>query len=113
MQSKFPFAAAILIASLAAPANGQAEDLSVPVSFADLDLGQARDRGRLDARLERAAHRVCDTESPHAAAEQQRNIACRAGALASARQELAEAMARGVRQVSLVVRVGGSGKNGG
>ncbi|HEY1607212.1 MAG TPA: UrcA family protein [Allosphingosinicella sp.] len=113
MHNPVPFAAAILVASLAAPAYGQAEDMSVSVSLAGLDLGQARDRGRLDARLERAAHQVCDTESAHAAAEQQRNIACRAGALASARQDLADAMARGVRQVSLVVRAGAAGGNGG
>jgi len=48
---------------LAAPAHAhQDEAMSVDVKIADLDLGSASDRARLDRRIRQAAGQICGAE---------------------------------------------------
>ena len=73
--------AAALACALLTPAAVQAETLSVAVPFGDLDLTKDAGRQTLDARLERAARKVCGGVAPARDLAQMQNYrACLSGA---------------------------------
>jgi UrcA family protein len=83
-------AAALSTAALAAsPAlAGQVETSSVVVSFADLNLGQAKGMASLESRLRIAARQVCDTGNRDTHSRRL-ETECREQALSDARTEVA------------------------
>jgi UrcA family protein len=72
------------------------------VSYADLDLGSATDRVRLDWRIHAAASRLC-SEDDRASPTGYVNTACFRSAMAGARQQMDQAIARtgGTRVIAL------------
>jgi UrcA family protein len=63
------------------------------VSYADLDLGRADDRARLESRLDRAARQVCRTNGVPGAREAVQRNACIAASRADAERQMAFAVA--------------------
>jgi len=53
-----------LSGSFVALASGPVEHVSIRVSYADLDLDNATDRARLEARIGRAARTICGPTNP-------------------------------------------------
>ena len=86
------------------PAAAQTEGATAAVSTAGLDLTQAADRGRLDTRLKSAARRLCQS-GLRGTAENARQSACIAAALANAapQAEQAIAQAQGGTQLALLM----------
>ncbi len=95
---------ALSLTAAAAPAAAQTEGATAAVSTADLDLTQAADRGRLDTRLKSAARRLCQS-GLRGTAENARQSACIAAALANAapQAEQAIAQAQGGTQLALLM----------
>ncbi|WP_298019648.1 UrcA family protein [uncultured Parasphingopyxis sp.] len=87
---------AIAIATLAmVPALSQpvaAEQRSVSVGYADLDLSQRADRAALDQRIARAANSVCGDVSAFDLAGGNAVRRCRVDAIAAAREQIPEAV---------------------
>jgi len=77
-----------LSSPFAALASGPMEHISIRVSYADLDLTDARDQGRLEARIGRAARTICGPTSPRDVAgslrQARENQACHAQVKADA-----------------------------
>lgn len=93
-------AAALAVAALAsvpAPASAQSGAQRIIVSYADLDLGRAEDRARLDLRLLHAARTLCGTASPADPQGDERAAACLAEVRAAADSQLRSALARAQR----------------
>ena len=86
------------------PAAAQTEGATAAVSTAGLDLTQAVDRERLDTRVKSAARRLCRS-GLRGTAENARQSACMAAALASAapQAERAIAQAQGGTQLALLM----------
>ena len=86
------------------PAAAQTEGATAAVSTAGLDLTQAADRERLDTRVKSAARRLCYS-GLRGTAENVRQSACIAAALASAapQAERAIAQAQGGTQLALLM----------
>lgn len=72
--------------ALSAPAWAKVEQVSVRVSYADLDIDQLADRQILERRIGRAANHICRDPSPFTTMRAVKE--CRAEALASARPQL-------------------------
>ena len=71
----------------------QYEQRSVVVGYGDLDLGSPSDLARLDQRLRRAAHKVCDSGNARDIGLLRRDFACRNHAIDDARGAMAAAIA--------------------
>ena len=95
---------ALSLTAAAAPAAAQTEGATAAVSTHDLDLTRATDRDRLDTRLKSAARRLCQS-GLRGTAENARQSACMAAALASAapQAERAIAQAQGGTQLALLM----------
>ncbi|MGR4893285.1 UrcA family protein [Sphingopyxis sp. LARHCG72] len=87
-----------------APAAAQTEGTTAAVSTAGLDLTRAADRERLDTRVKSAARRLCRS-GLRGTAENARQSACVAAALANAapQAERAIAQAQGGTQLALLM----------
>ena len=102
----------IVTAALAAaafavtPAAAQGGQPQVAVSYADLDLGRAEDRARLDLRLLHAARTVCGTASPADPYGGERVAACVADARAAAVRQREAILARASRRSGPVLASG-------
>lgn len=86
------------------PATAQTEGATAAVSTAGLDLTRAADRERLDTRVKSAARRLCRS-GLRGTAENARQSACVAAALANAtpQAERAIAQAQGGTQLALLM----------
>ena len=95
---------ALSLTVAAVPAAAQTESATAAVSTHDLDLTRATDRDRLDTRLKSAARRLCQS-GLRGTAENARQSACIADALASAepQAEQAIAQAKGGTQLALLM----------
>jgi len=88
MQRNLPTAIITAAAlALSVPAWAATEQVSVRVSYADLDVEQTAGRQALEQRIGRAADRICRYVSPFATMRMKRE--CRASALASVQPQLA------------------------
>lgn len=88
-------AAAMAVATQVAPAPAQAASLAV--GYADLDLSSAEGHAMLNARIDRAARRVCAAEDPRNVRQLAAAGACYRVALASAQPKLAALKSERVR----------------
>ena len=95
---------ALSLTVAAVPAAAQTEGATAAVSTHDLDLTRATDRDRLDTRLKSAARRLCQS-GLRGIAENARQSACVADALANAepKAEQAIAQAQGGTQLALLM----------
>ena len=84
---------ALSLTAAAVPAAAQTEGATAAVSTHDLDLTRATDRDRLDTRLKSAARRLCQS-GLRGTAENARQSACMAAALASAAPQAERAIAQ-------------------
>jgi UrcA family protein len=92
-----------LAAAAAAPAAAQSEPVSVVVPYGDLDLTKEAGRKMLDARLTRAASKVCGTVSVRDLARLGAHKACIADARASAAPQVELALnAANARRVAVL-----------
>ena len=93
---RFPLIVAMATNCLCVPADGETVTRSVVVRHADLDLAQARDIARLDARIARAADEACGSPSPTDLSATNAQPRCVRGAIAvvRARRDQAVAVAR-------------------
>jgi UrcA family protein len=82
-----------LTCAAAAPASAQTEPRSVKVSFADLDLGNSKDRARLDRRIRNAAGYVCGSRYVRELSLAQQIDDCQADAIARANGAVVEVLA--------------------
>jgi UrcA family protein len=73
MLIRIAITAAALACAVVTPAAARAETLSVAVPFGDLDLTKDAGRRTLDARLDRAARKVCGGSAPVRDLSQLRN----------------------------------------
>ena len=88
MQRVLPSVIATAVAlALSAPAWAKVEQVSVTVSYADLDIDSPAGRKVLQRRISRAADRICRHPSPFIPMGVAR--ACRADAMASVQPQLA------------------------
>ena len=108
---QFTLSAAVLVLvaaapAVAAPAAYDPNAMSVTVATSDLDLGDAADRIRLDARIDRAADAVCDAGDMRGVAARRSFAACKAAAMRAgrARTERAVAAASGAAAPVLASR---------
>lgn len=92
----------VTIACASPAANGSAQPSPVPeeaateqVSYADLNLGSAKDQARLDWRIRSAASRLC-TEDDRATPTYYVNSGCFSSAMAKANEQRNRAIARAV-----------------
>jgi len=82
-------AAAAAAAAVAAPAAAaQAEEASVTIDFADLDLATDQGAARLDRRIRKAASDVCGPMASRSVVEVQSIQRCRNGAISGAKGEV-------------------------
>lgn len=72
--------------ALSAPAWAKVEQISVRVSYADLDIGHSAGRRILERRISRAANAICRDPSPFTPMRMMK--ACRTEALASVEPQL-------------------------
>lgn len=92
--------------ALSAPSWAKVEQVSVRVSYADLDIGHPAGRQVLERRINRAANAICRDPSPFTPMRMVQ--ACRTEALASATPQLLalyEARPLGERAVVLAARM--------
>lgn len=80
-------AAAVALTAYVAPAHAEAPSLAV--SYADLDLTSSEGHAELNARIDRAARRVCAAEDPRNLRAVLASNTCYRVALAAAQPKLA------------------------
>jgi UrcA family protein len=93
---------ALSLTVAAVPAAAQTGGATAAVSTGDLDLTRAADRERLDTRLKSAAHRLCHS-GLRGTAENARQSACIADALAHAEPQAKRAIAQAQGGTQLVL----------
>lgn len=104
---KIALVSALAAATLAAtPAFAQGGGRSIAVPHADLDLGRAEDRARLDLRLLHAARAVCGPASPADPYGRQRLADCVTEARSAADRLRTEIIARAQRSAGPVLASG-------
>jgi UrcA family protein len=95
-------AAALAASALSTPAAAAPDDTKVVVSYAGLDLSNARDAAQLDRRLHAAAREICGEAATLDLRLSFEFRACQADVLARARTDLRVAMRSGAgRTVAL------------
>jgi len=87
-------ATAATLSLIAAAAPAQAQPVSVPVSYHDLDLASESGQHVLAQRVRRAATAACGINQVYDLAEKSKAAACRRAALAGAQHEIAIAVAQ-------------------
>lgn len=93
----FTVAAVMAVATQIVPAPAQAASLSV--GYADLDLTSAQGHAALNARIDRAARRVCAVEDSRNLSAMAASRACYRVAMASAQPKLAALKSGRIRAV--------------
>jgi UrcA family protein len=82
-------AAATLLGGISIAAPATAQDATVHVSYADLDLTQPADLSTLKGRIEDAVKKVCNRVEPRIMSGQVAWEQCKAASLADAMEQLA------------------------